>query len=88
MVRQLLRNGQITLPKEAVKLFHLKAKDLLEVKVDRFGIHLKPLAIEEFSEAEYAKLAKKLDALKARSRGKVYTTTDGVRRHLARLMRA
>jgi len=87
MVRQLLRNGQITLPKEAVKQFHLKAKDLLEVKVDRFGIHLKPLAIEEFSEAEYAKLAKKLDALKARSRGKVYATTDGARQHLARLMR-
>lgn len=88
MIRQLLRNGQVTLPKEAVELFHLKPKDLVDVRVDRFGIHLKPLAIEEFSSAEYAKLAKKLQALKGRSKGKAYTTTHDVRRHLDRLTRA
>ncbi len=88
MIRQVLRNGQVTLPKEAVERFHLKAKDLVEVRVDRFGIHLKPLAIEEFSDAEYAKLAKKLDALKRRTKGETYTTTDAVRRHLDRLARA
>ncbi len=87
MIRQVLRNGQVTLPKEAVKRFHLKPKDLLEVKVDRMGIHLRPVAIEEFSDAEYAHLAKKLDALKRRTARKTYATTDGVRRHLDRLMR-
>lgn len=88
MVRQVLRNGQVTLPKEAVEFFHLKPRDLLEVRFDRSGIHLKPLAIEEFSDAEYARLAKKLDALKARGRGRVYTTTREARHHLRRLMRA
>ena len=88
MIRQMLRNGQVTLPKEAVKRFHLKTKDLLEVTVDQIGIHLRPLAIEEFSSAEYARLAKKLDALKRRSgTRKTYTSTDAVRRHLDRLAR-
>ena len=87
MVRQMLRNGQVTLPKEAVKQFHLKAKDLLEVTVDRLGIHLRPLAIEEFSGGEYARLAKKLDAMKRRGTRKTYATTDAVRRHLDRLAR-
>ena len=88
MIRQVLRNGQVTIPKEAVEFFHLKAKDLVDVQFDRFGIHLKPLAIEEFSRAEYTKLAKKLRALRKRTQGKVYTTTHDVRRHLDRLMRA
>lgn len=87
MVRQMLRNGQVTLPKEAVKRFHLKAKDLLEVTVDRLGIHLRPLAIEEFSSAEYVRLAKKLDTLKRRGARNTYATTDAVRRHLDRLAR-
>ena len=87
MIRQVLRNGQITLPKDAVERFHLKANDLVEVRVDRFGIHLKPLAIEEFSDAEYETLAKKLDAMKKRARGKIYSTTQGARDHLNRLMR-
>ena len=87
MIRQMLRNGQVTLPKEAVKRFHLKTKDLLEVTIDRLGIHLKPLAIEEFSGAEYARLAKKLDALKRRNTRKAYATTDDTRRHLDRLTR-
>ena len=85
MIRQMLRNGQITLPKEAVKRFNLKTKDLVEVTIDRCGIYLKPLAIEEFSEAEYAKLAKKLDDLKAGRKGKTYQTTEDARRHLDRL---
>ncbi len=85
MIRQMLRNGQITLPKEAVKRFNLKTKDLVEVTIDRCGIYLKPLAIEEFSEAEYAKLAKKLDDLKAGRKGKTYQTTEDARRHLGRL---
>ena len=88
MIRQMLRNGQLTLPKEAVEFFHLKERDLVEVEFDRVGIHLKPLAIEEFSQNEYTKLAKKLDALKARTRGKVYATTAEVRQHLNRLMRS
>ena len=87
MVRQLLRNGQITLPKDAVRQLHLKAKDLLEIRVDRFGIHLRPLPVQELSREEYAKLAKKLDALKARSRAKAYTSTEDARRHLDRMMR-
>ncbi len=86
-IRQVLRNGQVTLPKEAVEFFHLRERDLMEVEFDRSGIHLKPLAIEEFSPSEYAKLAKKLDALKRRSRGRAYATTDEARRHLDRLMR-
>ena len=86
MVRQVLRNGQITLPKSAITFFHLKPKDLVDVRFDRFGIHLKPLAIEEFSEAEYAKLATKLTALKHRTKGKGYATTTEARRHLDRLM--
>ena len=87
MVRQVLRNGQVTLPKEAVKFFHLKPKDLVDVRFDRMGIHLRPLTFEGFSQAEYDKLARKLDALKRRGvKGKAYTTTDEVRRHLDRLM--
>ena len=88
MIRQMLRNGQVTLPKEAVKRFHLKTKDLLEVTVDRLGIHLRPLAIEEFSSGEYARLAKKLDVLKRRGGRKTYATTAAVRRHLDRLARS
>lgn len=42
----------------------------------------------EFSRIEYAKLAKKLDTLKKRSRGKAYSTTGQARRHLDRLMRS
>lgn len=87
MIRQLLRNGQVTLPKEAVEFFHLKERDLVDVEFDRSGIHLKPLAVEEFSQTEYAKLAKKLDVLKRRSKGKIFSTTAEVRRHLDRLMR-
>ena len=87
MIRQMLRNGQVTLPKEAVDRFHLKPKDLVEVTVDRLGIHLRPLAIEEFSSREYARLAKKLDALKRRTVRRTYATTDAVRRHLDRLTR-
>jgi len=83
MVRQVLRNGQITLPKDAVTFFHLKPRDLLEVAFDRTGIHLTPIAREEFSPAEYAKLAKKLDALKRRAPRKAYATTDDARRHLS-----
>lgn len=86
MIRQILRNGQVTLPKEAVEFFHLREKDLLEVEFDRSGIHLKPLTLQEFSEEEYDKLARKLNSLK-RTKGKVYRTTDEVRRHLDRLMR-
>lgn len=88
MIRQVLRNGQVTLPKEAVAFFHLKERDLVEVDFDRSGIHLKPIAIEEFSPGEYAKLAKKLDAMKRGLRGRVYATTDEARRHLDRLMRS
>lgn len=88
MIRQVLRNGQVTLPKEIVEFFHLREQDLVEVAFDRRGIHLKPLAIEEFSPVEYAKLAKALDVLKSRARGKVYPTTARARRHLDRLMRA
>ena len=88
MVRQVLRNGQITLPKEAVKFFHLKPQDLVEVRFDRTGIHLKPLSVEGFSPAEYDKLARKLDALKKRAKGHVATTTEEARRHLDRLMGA
>lgn len=87
MIRQMLRNGQVTLPREAVEFFHLRERDLVEIEFDRRGIHLKPLAIEEFSDEEYAKLAKKLDALKHRGRGAAYATTDAARRHLDRLMR-
>ena len=87
MIRQMLRNGQVTLPKEAVDRFHLKPKDLVEVTVDQLGIHLRPLAIEEFSSGEYVRLAKKLDALKRRTVRKSYATTDAVRRHLDRLTR-
>ena len=86
MIRHMLRNGQVTLPKEAVQFFHLKERDLVDVQFDRSGIYLKPLAVEEFSQAEYAALAKKLDALK-RTKGKTSTTTAEVRRHLDRLMR-
>ncbi len=86
MVRQVLRNGQITLPKDAITFFHLKPKDLVDVRFDRFGIHLKPLAIEEFSEVEYAKLAKKLTALKHPIKGNSYASTTEARRHLDRLM--
>ena len=88
MVRQVLRNGQVTLPKEAVKFFHLKPKDLVDVRFDRLGIHLRPLTLEDFSQAEYDKLARKLDALKRRTKGRSYTTTEDVRRHLDRLMGA
>jgi bifunctional DNA-binding transcriptional regulator/antitoxin component of YhaV-PrlF toxin-antitoxin module len=88
MIRQMLRNGQVTLPKEAVDFFHLKTRDLVDVEFDRSGIHLKPLAVEEFSQAEYAKLAKKLDALKKRSKGRIYATTSEARLHLDRLMRS
>lgn len=89
MVRQVLRNGQITLPREAVKFFHLKPKDLVDVEFDRKGIHLRPLAVEEFSQAEYDKLARKLDVLKKRApKGKSYTTTVEARRHLDQLMDA
>lgn len=88
MIRQLLRNGQVTLPKEAVEFFHLKDRDLVEVEFDRAGIHLKPLAIEEFSRSEYLKLAKKLDALRKSRRGKTYATTAGARKHLDQLMRS
>lgn len=88
MVRHVLRNGQITLPKEVMTFFHFKPQDLVDVRFDRTGIHLKPLSVEEFSQAEYAKLARKLDALKKRTKGKVYTTTEEARRHLDRFMRA
>ena len=88
MIRRLLRNGQVTLPRQAVEHFHLKEQDPLKITVDRFGIHIKPLAIEEFSKDEYVKLAKRLDALKARGRGKVYKTIRDARQHLDRLMRS
>ena len=86
MIRQVLRNGQITLPKEAVEFFHLKPRDLVDVQFNRTGIHVRPVPIQEFSDDEYAKLAKKLDALKARGKGKTYATTAQARRHLDRLM--
>ncbi len=85
MIRQVLRNGQVTLPKEAVKFFHLKEQDLVEVEYDHSGIHLRPLAVEDFSPAEYSKLAKKLDALR-RTKGRIYKTTGEARRHLDRLV--
>lgn len=85
MIRQVLRNGQVTLPKEAVEFFHLKERDLMDVEYDRSGIHLRPLAVEEFSRAEYTRLAKKLNSLR-RTKGKVYKTTAEARRHLDRLM--
>ena len=88
MVRQVLRNGQVTLPKEAITFFHLKPRDLVEVEFDRKGIHLRPLAVEDFSQADYDKLARKLDALKKRTKGTSYTATADVRRHLDRLMGA
>lgn len=87
MIRQLLRNGQVTLPKQATSYFHLKTRDLLDVSVDRFGIHIKPVALQEFSEDDYAKLAKCLDALKARGGRRVYKSTQSARLHLDRLMR-
>ena len=86
MIRQVLRNGQITLPKEAVKFFNLKEQDLLEVKFDRAGIHLNPLAIQGLSSEDYTKLAKKLSGLK-KGKGKVFATTAQVRKHLSRLSR-
>jgi len=83
MIRQVLRNGQITLPKEAVQFFHLKEKDLVEVEFDRSGIHLKPIAM---TPEEYEKLAQKLDSLK-KERGKIYRSSDEVRKHLDDLNR-
>ena len=88
MIRQVLRNGQVTLPKAALERFHLRERDLVEVEVNRAGIHLRPIAIEEFSPSEYAILARRLDALKRRGRGKIYTTTAQARRHMGRLMRS
>lgn len=87
MVRHVLRNGQITLPRKVMTFFHLKPQDLVEVRFDRAGIHLKPLTVEDFSPAEYDTLARKLDALKKRAKRTVYTTTGEVRRHLDRLMK-
>lgn len=86
MIRQILRNGQVTLPKEAVKFFNLKEQDLLDIHFDRAGIHLKPLSTEELSSQEYAKLAKKLDSLQ-NSKGKVFSTTVQARDHLKKLSR-
>ena len=88
MVRQVLRNGQVTLPKEAVDFFHFKPKDFVDVRFDRLGIHLRPLTFEDFSQTDYDKLARKLDALKKRTKGRVYTTTEDARGHLDRLMGA
>jgi len=73
MFRQLLRNGQVTLPKEAVELFHLEPGDPLDIQFDRKGIYIKPLTAEEFSDEEYALLAKKLNSLK-HTKGKVFKT--------------
>ncbi len=86
MVRQMLRNGQITLPKEIVTFFHLKERDLLEIGFDTSGIHLRPLSQQEFSETEYTLLAKKLTALKYKeTKRKRYKTSTGVTLHLNRL---
>lgn len=86
MIRQLLRNGQVTLPKDAVKFFHLKEKDPLEVHFDRSGIHLKPLAADDFTEEECKKLVKKLKSLEKREKTKIYHSTDEALKHLDRLM--
>lgn len=89
MLRQILRNGQITLPKKALQELGLSEHDLLDIKYDSEGIHLRPLPVEEFSEDEYEKLAKKLDALKKKkAKGKVFNSTAEARRHLGRLSKA
>lgn len=87
MIRQLLRNGQVTLPKEAVKFFHLREKDPLDIHFDRSGIHLKPLVVDEFTEEECEKLVKKLKSLK-REKGKVFHSRREAKDYLDKLTRS
>lgn len=84
MIRQLLRNGQVTLPKEAVRFFHLQESDLLDVRFDKSGIHMKPLA-GEFTDAECAKLEKKLNALKKKSKFQAFKSASDALKHLDRI---
>lgn len=86
MVRQLLRNGQVTLPKEAVELFHLVPGDPLDIKFDPKGIYIKPLVLEEFSDEEYALLAKKLDSLK-NTKWKVFKTGKDALTYLDKIIK-
>lgn len=84
--RQILRNGQITLPKKALQDLDLSEHDLLDVKYDAAGIYLRPLVVDEFSEVEYDALERKLDSLKnKKTKGKAYQTTSEARKHLERL---
>ena len=84
MNRQVLRHGQITLPKEVIRFFNIKEHDLLEIKFDRSGIYLKPAVSENFSDQEYDKLARKLDALK-KVKGRIYESPKDAKDHLRRL---
>lgn len=87
MIRQLLRNGQLTLPKEVLLFFNLQPHDLLDIKFDESGIFLRPAPIEEFTDEEYDQLAEKIERLKRKGvKGKTFSSTTEFRSYLDKLM--
>lgn len=88
MFRQLLRNGQVTLPKEALTSFNLRAGDPLDIQFDAKEIRIRPLPIEEFTDEEYEQLADKLDSLRHTMKGKVFTNRADLNKYLDGLMKS
>jgi len=64
MLRRITRNKQVTIPKDFMERLHLHEGDYVRIECDDSSIRLRPVIIDEFTDADYKKLSAKLDQLK------------------------
>ncbi len=86
MLRRITRNKQLTIPKEFMERLYLSEGDYVNIECDGSAIRLRPVAIDEFVDSDYKKLAAKIDQLK-KEKGTRYDDSKGARKHLRRLMK-
>ena len=86
MLRRITRNKQVTIPKEFMERLHLSEGDYIKIECEKDAIRMRPVVIDEFSPADYKKLAAKLDQIR-REPGSAYQDSDSARSHLKRMLK-
>ena len=81
MLRQLLRRGQLTIPRVLLKSFGLKEKDYVRIAKTDAGILIQPVSVSDYSPGEIEALRKKLDEL-PRGDKKVFRSVLESKKHL------
>ena len=86
MLKQLLRRGQLTIPRDLLRRYALKEQDYVEVSQTAEGILIRPVSITDYSLAELETLRAKLNAL-PRGKKHLFRSFEESKRRLDALKR-